>query len=196
MTACKTKADIIYVLDSSGSIGVENYKLMLQFASNITERFTIGTSDVLFSEIIYGSNVQKMFDFKDNPTSESLKMAILATPYLRQSTRTDRALNYILNSTMLDPNVSGARNGAKKIMILMTDGASDYPEQTKEAAKKVKDQQISILCVGIANANDDELRQIASSPQDVFKANSFADLKLIAENVIQRTCDKTECYSN
>ncbi|KAK0055893.1 collagen alpha-5(VI) chain [Biomphalaria pfeifferi] len=191
--ACKTLADIIFVLDSSGSIGADNYIKMLQFAANITDRFTLGVNDVLFAEIIFGAVVQKMFDFNDNMDATSLKMAILHTPYLKQSTRTDRALNYVINSTMLDPNYSGARLNAKKIVILMTDGASDFPTQTKEAAQKVKERGLSIIAVGIANANMDELKNMASTVDDVFKADTFDDLKKIAEKVTQRTCDKISC---
>ncbi|KAK0055887.1 cell wall protein DAN4, partial [Biomphalaria pfeifferi] len=174
-------------MDSSGSIGAANYKQMLEFAVSITERFTLGTEDVQFAQVIFGANAYKKFDFNTHKTFASLKKAILATPYLKQSTRTDRALTFVLNSTIFKES-SGARPKARKIILLMTDGVSDLPRQTLQAAQQVKDSNIDIIAVGIANALEEELRHMASSSQDVFMCKSFDDLKYITDKVTDRAC--------
>lgn len=76
---CKTYADIVLVMDSSGSIGAANYKQMLQFAVSITEKFTLGIEDVQFAQVIFGANAYKKFDFNTHKTFESLKKVVIIT---------------------------------------------------------------------------------------------------------------------
>ena len=57
------------------------------------------------------------------------------------------------------------------------------------AADRLKAANVTIISVGIgADVDQTELRGLASKPQDVIMATSFAALKDIQEDVGQRTC--------
>ena len=44
--ACGTKADIVFMLDSSGSVGSSNFKLLLSFVNSLTKDWDIGQDKI------------------------------------------------------------------------------------------------------------------------------------------------------
>lgn len=50
---------------------------------------------------------------------------------LRENTNTDLALREIQNKGYLTKTALGCRNGVQKHMLILTDGNSDNPEQSK-----------------------------------------------------------------
>ena len=78
-------------------------------------------------------------------------------------------------------------------MVVITDG-----EQTKskpytklpEASQGVKDKGVAVYAVGVGKgANVAELREIASSQENVFVSASFKELQGLAVEIRKRLCD-------
>ena len=44
--SCAGQADIVFLLDESGSVGAANFQKMLSFVQNVAKSFTIGPNDV------------------------------------------------------------------------------------------------------------------------------------------------------
>ncbi|XP_059167599.1 collagen alpha-6(VI) chain-like [Physella acuta] len=185
--ACQPLADVIYILDSSGSIGPLNYQKQINFTTDLASNFIIGNNDVLFGAVIFSHVAQKWFDLKDNPTRASLALALRNTPYLNSTTKTDQALDLVETAGMFRRE-AGARDGSTKLLIVITDGLSDNPALTSAAADRIKAKAIEIITVGIGKAQDSELQAIASSRENVFRASSFDALKQIVSQVISRAC--------
>ncbi|KAH9496731.1 Collagen alpha-5(VI) chain [Bulinus truncatus] len=186
--ACQAQADIVLVIDSSGSIGPKNYWKVLNFTVDLANQFQIGKNGVLFGSVVFSDNAQKWFDLKDNLNIESLRRILLKTPYLNSTTSTDKALDLVRNANMFGRS-AGGRDGAQNIVILITDGASDYPDKTIAAAGKLKTlQDTSIITLGIGNAKRAELEAVASSKSDVFLVNSFDALNNVKQNIANRAC--------
>ncbi|CAL1530595.1 unnamed protein product [Lymnaea stagnalis] len=188
--SCTAVVDLIYVLDSSGSIGPNNYKKQINFTIDLASNFKIGPSNVLVGAVIFSHLAQKYFDLKDNPSLAELRRVLSATPYMNYTTKTDQALDLVASAGMFNAN-AGGRSNSKKIVIVITDGLSDNPTLTKEAATRLKSQGVTILAVGIGAAQDAELQNIASGSQNVFKATNFDALKQIVASVTQRACPGT-----
>ncbi|KAH9505729.1 hypothetical protein Btru_055642 [Bulinus truncatus] len=186
---CKTLADIVYAIDSSGSIGPVNYNKLLQFTVDLTQSFKIGTADVLFGGVVFSHSAKKVFDLKDNPTQDSLKRALMSTTYMNSTTHTDLALDLVANQTMF-ASAAGGRSKARKILIVLTDGLSSDPAKTQVSASHLKSRGIIIVIVGIGQAEDTELKGMASTADDVFKIASFDALSQIRQQVAQRACVK------
>ncbi|KAK6964310.1 collagen alpha-6(VI) chain, partial [Biomphalaria glabrata] len=70
---CQAQADVIYVVDASGSIGPKNYKKVQQFTVDIAKSFRIGKNEVQFGSVIFSSVAQKWFDLKDNRNIAQLR---------------------------------------------------------------------------------------------------------------------------
>lgn len=191
---CQAKADIITVVDSSGSIGPKNYKKVLNFLVEVEKSFKIGKQDVQFGSVIFSNVAQKWFDLRDNQNLDDLRRATLSSFYLNSTTRTDLALDLVLNENMFMRS-AGGRIGLQKIVILVTDGVSDKPQETIDAANRLKEEGVLIVSVGVGNANAKELEAVATSTSDVVYANSFDALNQIKEKVVQRTCENAAQYS-
>lgn len=61
-------------------------------------------------------------------------------------TRTDKALKYVRHKIFTDN-----REGVPKIAVLITDGASWYPDLTANEARLLKKHNVTIMVVAISN---------------------------------------------
>lgn len=70
--ACPFKpADIIFVLDGSGSEGSQNFQRQLNFVSNFTKQFQIGPNNTRVALVSFGTSVHNEFflnQYTDNVT--------------------------------------------------------------------------------------------------------------------------------
>ncbi|WAR30023.1 MATN1-like protein [Mya arenaria] len=53
---CAAKADVAFILDSSGSIGATNYQKMLQFVRDVTSKFDVGPDKDAYTTIFNQNN--------------------------------------------------------------------------------------------------------------------------------------------
>ncbi|XP_055859957.1 collagen alpha-6(VI) chain-like [Biomphalaria glabrata] len=187
----KSKADIFFTLDSSSSIGPENWKLQRQFAAETTQAFTIGSNDVQFGTLIFNSEVFKIHDLNTFSSKSALYNAISNITYSNLSgTYTYRALRKIREDKLFSAQYGGRMTS--RIVIVMTDGESTDKVKTKDEAALLKKEGVTILAVGIGNEiNITELRDIASDPaKNVFIAGSYQMLNLIKNDLLTITCEK------
>ncbi|RUS82805.1 hypothetical protein EGW08_009425, partial [Elysia chlorotica] len=87
---------------------------------------------------------------------------------------------------------AGGRTQAADILIVMTDGRSQDTQRTLQSAQALKQQGVWIIAIGIADATDEELYGMASSPSDVFKSPNFDTLQNILDKVNARMCQVTK----
>ncbi|XP_059164376.1 collagen alpha-6(VI) chain-like [Physella acuta] len=184
---CRVKADIIFCLDSSGSIGRVNYDKQLRFAAELASSFQIGAKDTCFGAVLFSYVASKMFDLKDNLNQKSVAESLLSLPYMNSTTNTDKAFSLIEEEGMFEDSFGG-RNDATKIVILITDGRSNNPSKTAEAAQSLKDMGVDIISIGIGRFESAELQAVASEKQNVFQVTSYQVLDKIKEQVAARTC--------
>jgi len=78
--------------------------------------------------------------------------------------------------------------GVPKIVIVITDGASNDYKQTIAQAKRIKDRGINIVSIGIGNLSEKELIDMASSPNDVYKVEDFDKVLLILTSISRTAC--------
>ncbi|KAH9490760.1 Collagen alpha-6(VI) chain [Bulinus truncatus] len=184
-----TKADIIFLLDASSSIGATDWKKQVAFASNLSQEFSFGPTGNLFGAVIFNSVPTKIFDLNTYSNQTAVANAILGIAYPSASgTYTDAALAYIRTSDMFGTS-SGGRDNAQNILIIMTDGQSYFPNLTILEAQKLKDTGVSIVAVGIGLTDLKEVNAVASQTSFVFTASSFDVLSTINESLLKITCD-------
>jgi collagen type VI alpha len=84
---------------------------------------------------------------------------------------------------------AGDRNNAANIVIVMTDGKSRNSSLTKQEANRLHRAGIKVFAIGIGNKIfKDELKNIASSPENVFTVVSFSVLDTILSQLKKSTC--------
>lgn len=117
----------------------------------------------------------------------SLTSALNNITYLNGNTNTDKALNFVSNTTFAPQH--GARNDSKHIAIVMTDGQSSSPSATSVAAAALHKTGTEVMTIGIGSSVTlSELQTIASDNQHVFQVISFDAL-----TTIQSELEKTAC---
>ena len=179
-------ADIALVIDSSASITPDAWNEMKIFLKQLVDQFDIGPNKVRIGIIIYASSAYIEVHLDQYDTATGLKMAIDNLQRRGYLTATDQALNLLTNQFFRNTG----RAGVDQVAILFTDGASDEPQRTSQAATDAKANGIRLLVVGISNLVEDyELRDIASNPTyDVFRVEEFSELVNSVNNISKRAC--------
>ncbi|XP_046370521.2 collagen alpha-4(VI) chain-like isoform X2 [Haliotis rufescens] len=183
-------ADLVFLLDSSGSEGATNFKDQLTFVSNIVDKFDIGPDKVQVSVATFETTVNNAFWLDDYTNKADVLNAIKKIQYGGGTTATDQALTHALQESFSDAH--GARNNSNKIIFVLTDGQSTKPALTADAANKIHNTNIRVIAIGIGSSiSSSELDTIATDKQHVYRVANFSGLADIEKEVEQQTC-KTE----
>ncbi|CAG5131631.1 unnamed protein product, partial [Candidula unifasciata] len=184
---CPARADILFVIDTSGSVSERDFGLAKQFATRLTEHVQIGDKDVRFDAITFSDRVQRVFDFKTYSNHAGLSLGLALAPFLGGGTKTYLALDFIRQQNLFSTS-NGARERSSKLVVVITDASSDSLFKTKTAADSLH-SLYHVISVGIGSGQGWELYNIASSSENVFTADSFANLVKIEQRVARRLCE-------
>ena len=198
--------DLCLVIDSSGSIRdnnppggqPDNYDLQLEFLANLVRAFSIGQDATRVGALIFSEQVILEFTLDRYDDANAVANAILASPYLGQTTNTPEALRQTRASCF---NVAtGDRPNVPNLAIVVTDGVPFPPERRQPAldeAMALRDTGAAVISIGITDAIDvDFLRGLSSAPQlegqNYFTATDFDVLNEIQKTVVEGTCEALE----
>ena len=76
---CKDKLDLVFVLDSSGSVSQSDFQLMLNFTADVVDAMDVSDDGVKVADIVYSSSAQMEFSFADYSTKAEVKTNLLST---------------------------------------------------------------------------------------------------------------------
>ena len=143
----------MFVLDSSSSVGANNWKLQLKFLTDIVNRLDIGSGAVRVAMVTFNTHATIEFSFGNHTSKAALISAIHNVKYFGGATATGDALalawKLFFNTIFAKP-----RAGVPKIVILITDGRTDTGvDQMKEAAR-LKASGATLITVGISSGVD------------------------------------------
>ncbi|XP_067433202.1 collagen alpha-6(VI) chain-like [Thunnus thynnus] len=183
------KADIVLLVDGSGSIGSEDYENIKSFLNQTVSNFNIGPDKVQIGLVQYDSTPRTEWHLNTHQTKQSLLEAMAKLRQPGGGTNTGKALNYILDNNF-KPNV-GMHADSHKIAILITDGESS--DDVSLASQHLKDAGIDVYAIGVGNANEAQLRVIASYPvkNHVYTLSDFSSLLNIVNNLTINLCNST-----
>uniref|UniRef100_A0A3Q2XKM7 Collagen, type XIV, alpha 1b n=1 Tax=Hippocampus comes TaxID=109280 RepID=A0A3Q2XKM7_HIPCM len=189
---CKTsaKADIVLLVDGSWSIGRMNFKTIRNFISRMVGVFDIGPDKIQIGLAQYSGDPKTEWHLNAHATKASLLDAIANLPYKGGNTMTGMALSYILQNNF-KANV-GMREEARKIGILITDGKSQ--DEIVINSQNLRDSGIELFAIGVKNADENELRSIASDPDEIhmYNVNDFKFLLDIVDDLSVNLCNSVK----
>ena len=81
-------ADVVFSLDSSGSIGIENWRKVLNFTKSVAQAFTLGPNSVQVGVNYYGNRASVAFHLNDHNNTNDVLNSIDAIPWKDQNTNT------------------------------------------------------------------------------------------------------------
>lgn len=189
-TACEfiSKADIVFLLDSSSSEGAVNFHRQLDFVSRVVNDFQIGAAKVQIGVVTFSDSPVKEFGLNQYGAKSSLLTAIQQIGYLQGTTHTESALKFAREEMFTAAD--GARDDAKHYVIILTDGVSSNTNETIAQANMLKQQGVEVIAVGIgSNVNKEEINAMASDLNHVFTVSNFSALRTIREDIKKAACE-------
>uniref|UniRef100_A0A8C2UN38 Collagen type VI alpha 6 chain n=2 Tax=Chinchilla lanigera TaxID=34839 RepID=A0A8C2UN38_CHILA len=186
--ACKDmKADIMFLVDSSGSIGPENFSKMKMFMKNLVSKSQIGENQVQIGVVQFSGVNKEEFPLNRFTSQSDISNAIDQMAHIGETTLTGSALTFV--SQYFSP-AKGARPSVRKFLILITDGEAQ--DIVKDPADALRQEGIIIYSVGVFGSNVTQLEEISGKPEMVFYVENFDILKHIEDDLVFGICSPRE----
>uniref|UniRef100_A0A8C4WH91 Integrin subunit alpha 10 n=1 Tax=Gopherus evgoodei TaxID=1825980 RepID=A0A8C4WH91_9SAUR len=175
---CSTYMDIVIVLDGSNSI-YPWYEVQ-NFLSNILSKFFIDPNQIQVGVLQYGEKAVHEWTLRDYQTAEEVVEA--AKNISRQEGRETRTAFAIHKacSEAFSPE-RGGREGATKLMIVVTDGESHDGDELPEALAECEKRNITRYAIAVLghymrrqqdpHSFISEIKYIASDPDEKYFFN-------------------------
>ncbi|WAQ98614.1 CO6A4-like protein, partial [Mya arenaria] len=172
--ACVAKvADVVFVVDTSGSVGGENFLKVKNFIKETINVFDIGSQYTRIGVITFSTAPTLQFNLTSYSTKADILAAVDRIPYTQGSTDTAAAMEMLrqegfTNERTNDPNIAIA-------------------QLAKES------DNVTLIAIGIGNETDsDELEGLASTDNMnkslVYQVGDFEALKTLEKVVATVAC--------
>uniref|UniRef100_A0A8C8A371 Collagen, type XXVIII, alpha 2b n=1 Tax=Oryzias sinensis TaxID=183150 RepID=A0A8C8A371_9TELE len=193
---CKERPmELVFVLDSSESVGPENFEIIKDFVMALVDRVTVGSKATRIGLVLYSLDVNLVFDLLRYSTKEDIKLAIRSIAYMGEGTYTGTAIRKATQEAF-----SRSREGVSKVAIVITDGQTDKREPVKldVAVREAHAANIEMFALGIVNTSDPtrddflrELNLIASDPdkEHMFLIDDFNTLPTLESKLVSQFCE-------
>lgn len=163
---------------------------MLDFVKQMSQGFDIASNGTHIGVVTFSSKPHLEFHLNKFNSKSAVNQGVSNIHYISGGTNTADAIKYARQTSFLAAN--GARSGASKIAIIVTDGKSQSPPATAAEAQKMRDQGITVFSIGVGTGpNKPELDAMATDPdnQHVFVVSNFDALKQIKGELQKKACD-------
>ena len=90
LSACGsgTKADVVFVLDTSGSVGADDFGLLKEFVSQVLEEWDIGQDQIRIGVMKFSTSPEVEFQLDEYEDKENLLEAVDSIEYSAGDTDT------------------------------------------------------------------------------------------------------------
>ncbi|XP_051466192.1 collagen alpha-4(VI) chain-like [Apus apus] len=188
-TACRkgTLADVVFLVDTSTSIGQENFQKVKNFLSTLVLSLDVGLDVIRIGLAQYSNETYQEFLLNQYLKSDVLEQ-IENLPYRSGEPYIGRALDVVNEVYFTEPAGSRAKSYVPQVTILITGGVSN--DEVELPARKLRNRGISLYVVGIGVQNATELQQIASKPfaKYLYSTGSFGDLQDLSRRLLRNFC--------
>lgn len=173
--------DLVFVIDSSESVGPENFELVKDFVNVLINRVSVSQEASRIGVVLYSHVDMVVVSLQQQFSQDDIKAAITKMPYLGEGTFTGSAIH---RASQL---FQASQPGVRKVAVVLTDGQADPRDVMKfdETATEAHAKGIEIFAVGVMNKTDPlygkfqaEMKNIASDPDEeyVYLIDDFSTL--------------------
>ncbi|KAL8181696.1 UNVERIFIED_CONTAM: hypothetical protein K2H54_021750 [Gekko kuhli] len=186
---CKAaKADLVFLVDGSWSIGDDNFNKIIAFLYSTAGALDkIGPDGTQVAIAQFSDDPRTEFKLNAYRSKETLLEAIQQIAYKGGNTKTGKAIKHAQQA--LFTTESGTRKGTPKVLVVITDGRSQ--DDVNKVSREMQLDGFSIFAIGVADADYSELVNIGSKPSDrhVFFVDDFDAFKKIEDELITFVCE-------
>ncbi|XP_063162103.1 collagen alpha-1(XXVIII) chain-like [Candoia aspera] len=187
--------ELVFVIDSSESVGPENFEIIKDFVTALVDRVTVGRNATRIGLVLYSLEVRLEFGLNRYTAQQDVKQAIRKMLYMGEGTYTGTAIRKATQEGFF-----GARTGVRKVAIVLTDGQADKREAVKLdiAVREAHAANIEMYAIGIVNTSDPtqveflrELNLIASDPdrEHMYLIDDFNTLPALESKLVNQFCE-------
>ncbi|KAM9352972.1 collagen alpha-6(VI) chain-like [Symphorus nematophorus] len=181
-------ADIVFIVDESGSIGTSNFQLVRTFLHSIVSGLEISPKRVRVGIVMYNDKPTAQVYLNTFDDKNELLKFIKILPYRGGGTNTGFALNYTRENVFTKERGSRKDKNVQQVAVVITDGESQ--DDVSTAAANLRRAGVTVYALGVKNANQTQLRQMASYPPNkhTFIVDSFSMLKSLEQSLQKSVC--------
>ncbi|CAF2368289.1 unnamed protein product [Rotaria sp. Silwood2] len=197
--AQELKMDLGIVLDASGSVGVDNYRLQLQFTKDLLHRVNVDSNKTHIGIINYSNSAQTLTWLDTDYTLQQKLQQVDQAIYYSSSTDTALALQQADIVFSYERGRRRSNEGVASVIFVITDGASNNEQATIQAANILKQKNIVLVSVGVGNGPKlNELHAICSPPasENYFAMSDYNALEQKLNQFTSRSCSEPVSISS
>ncbi|XP_056457901.1 collagen, type XXVIII, alpha 1b [Gadus chalcogrammus] len=194
VTCRQTPLELVFVIDSSESVGPENFDLVKDFVNSLVDRASVSPETTRVGVVLYSHEHTVVVGLGEAASRDRVKSAVRAMPYMGEGTFTGSAI-HSANRVFL-----AARRGVRKVAVVITDGQADERDSVslEGAVKEAHGSGIEMFVIGVVNQSDalypqfkKELHLMASDPDDehVWLIKDFAALSALERKLLVKVCE-------
>ncbi|XP_028317027.1 collagen, type XXVIII, alpha 1a [Gouania willdenowi] len=188
--------ELVFVIDSSESVGPENFEVVKDFVNALIDRMTVSREAIRIGVVLYSHVDMEVVSLQQEANQEHVKAAVRRMPYLGEGTFTGSAIHRA-NQMFLS-----SRHGVRKVALVLTDGLADRRDvmQFEKTAAEAHAEGIEVFVFGAMNRTDPmyeefvaEMNTIASEPDEehVYLLDNFRTLPSLESLVLSQLCKQS-----
>lgn len=181
MTCRQTPLELVFVIDSSESVGPDNFNLIKEFINALIDRASVKRDTTRVGVVLYSHINVVVVSLGQEATRDQIKSAVRSMTYLGEGTFTGSAIQQANQVFKM------ARAGVRKVAIIITDGQADRRDvvSLESAVSEAHGSNIETFVISVVNESDPlyrefkkELYLMASDPdsEHLFLIDEFKTL--------------------
>ncbi|XP_057316721.1 uncharacterized protein LOC130657728 [Hydractinia symbiolongicarpus] len=185
--------ELVWVLDVSGTISVNQFSFAKTFVKNVMESVPLSSNGNKAGISYFGNEGHKHTYCDDHSTSALFTSAVDTVPQLTgQLTNTEDGMRK--GKEILAGRGCGQRPGVNQIMILITDGQANTggTEPSLFAmASEIRNSGTQLFAIAVGNFDLSQLNQM-TDPTNVFQARNFQALSSVINMLTNAVCSTSQ----
>ncbi|KAK3090083.1 hypothetical protein FSP39_009008 [Pinctada imbricata] len=180
------RMDIVFLVDSSASVGMKNFLDELKFVRKLLADFTVDSNHTRVAVVTFSSRtrVLRQVDYIASQSEEKHKCSLLSEdlPSIKYVGGGTYTLGAILEAKEI---LKHSRSTSQKAVFLITDGFSNGGDPRFEA-RLLRESGVKMFTFGIRNGNVLELQDMASEPKNetCYILDSFEEFEALARRAL------------
>lgn len=178
-------ADLVFLVDES--LGTrQNLRNLQSFLKNITTSLDVKDNCMRLGLMSYSNRAETISFLKSSTNQFAFQEQIQKLSIQTGKSNAGAAIEKMRREAFLESSGSRRAQGVPQIAVLITHRPSD--DEVREAAKRLRLEDVTVFAMSIQGANNTQLEEIASYPpeQTVSMLKSYADLESYSKKFLKK----------
>ncbi|MEE6490859.1 hypothetical protein FKM82_016035 [Ascaphus truei] len=182
-TEVVNQRDIVFLLDGSVNVGNANFPFVRDFITSIINNLDVKSEGIRIGLAQFSDTPRNEF-YLNSLTSKSELLSRMGQLRLKGGSGLNigSALQYIMQNHFTANAGSRMEEGVPQLLVLLVAGKSS--DSIEAAANELLNSRVLTFCVGVRNADMDELERIAFNPSLLYKMDDFSSLSGLSQQML------------